>query len=219
MQTPQPCLQNSLEWTPFHSTSLALLLNCSLCPFPSCHSESLSLPQTHLVLFHIALFTLDSITNLYFLLLFIACFPSAKLAWVSQGDTESAVCSGEKVNPFGSIIFYNEILSSLVNHFFLELSELYWCCLTIYQGKEYSVIERRRREWKRVRCQKENHGDAAVLAEIITESQVYMQHLNMASSFHHFDILSQELTDYGPEHLGIPKNSSENFSKLKLFLR
>lgn len=55
---------------------------------------------------------------------------------------ESAICSGEKVNPFGSITFYDEIVSSLVNHFLLELSELYWCCLTIYQGKEYSVREK-----------------------------------------------------------------------------
>lgn len=119
---------------------------------------------------------------------------------------ESAVCSGEKVNPFGSIIFYDEIVSSLVNHFLLELSELYWCCLTIYQGKEYSVREKKRREWKRVRCQKENHGDTTLLAEIITESQVYMKHLNMASSFHHLDILGQELTNYEDFGWGSPKN-------------
>ena len=58
-----------------------------------------------------------------------------------------------------------------------------------------------------------------VLAEIITESQVYMQHLNMASSFHHFDIFGQELTNYEDFLGGIPKKSSENFAKLKLFLR
>ena len=161
MQTPQPCPLNSLEWTPSHATSLALLLNRSLCLFPSCHSESRNLPQTHLVLFHIALFTLDSITNLYFLLLFIACFPRAKLASASPGDMEPAVCSSGKMSPFWSIAFYDEMVSSLVNHFLLELSELYWCCLTIHQGKEYSVRERKRREWKRVRCQEENHADTS----------------------------------------------------------
>ena len=43
-----------------------------------------------------------------------------------------------------------------------------------------------------------------------------MQHLNMASSFHHFDILGQELTDYGPEHPGDPQKIFREFFKVKI---
>lgn len=69
-----------LEWTPFHSTSLALLLNCSLCPFPPAILNHLAYPK-HTLCFSILLCLYTGlITNLYFLLLFIACFPSAKLA-------------------------------------------------------------------------------------------------------------------------------------------
>lgn len=177
-------------WNGLHFVylSLALLLNCSLCPFPSCHSESLKpTPNTPCAFPYCFVYTgLYYHPTFYYCLLHASQVPSCLsfLRWYGI----SSLFWVKKVNPFGSIIFYNEILSLLVNHFFLELSELYWCCLTIYQGKEYSVIERKRREWKRVRCQKENHGDAACFSRNNHGIPSFTQHLNMASSFHHFDI-------------------------------
>lgn len=47
-----------------HSSSLAPLPDPSVSPFPFCHSGSPNSAKRHLVLFHTALFTLDSTPNL-----------------------------------------------------------------------------------------------------------------------------------------------------------
>lgn len=67
IQSLWACPQNSLEWTlsspvQAHSSSPALSLDPSLCPFPSSHSGALDLSQS--CFSHIAWFTLDSTPNL-----------------------------------------------------------------------------------------------------------------------------------------------------------